>query len=260
MTRYSEIAQAVREKRPVKIPDGWRQGRTAYGGLTAALCLEAAKAQYPDLAPLRSMQINFTGPVKGDPLFEARLLRQGRNVTSVAVSALVDGNNVGEAQFLFGMDRDSVLNATLPTPDVGIPEACEPFAPPAAEGFLPAFFKRFETKLAGGARPMTGAKEGYVLAWSRHVEDQSREGEAEFVCLGDVLPPAAFPMMRVPVMISSMNWTLNLINPPETEEGWYLVETRLSAARAGYSSQIMRYWNRAGLLIAEGTQSVAMFG
>ena len=151
------------------------------------------------------------------------------------------------------------MATTLPSPDVAAPDACEPFAPAGAEGFLPAFFRQFETKLAGGARPMSGASEGYVLAWSRHADKASHVGEAEFVCLGDVLPPSAFPMMTQPVMISSMNWTLNLINPPETEDGWYLVETRLSAARAGYSSQIMRYWNRAGVLIAEGTQAVAMF-
>ena len=213
----------------------------------------------PGLPQLRSLQMNFTGPVMGDPSFAARTLRKGRNVTSVAVDATVDGADVGNALCIFGAARESVLEVDDPAQDAPAPGECPDFAP-ASTPFLPQFFRNFEVKLAGGQRPMAGAEEGYVLAWARHADADSRGGMGSFICLGDVLPPAAFPMMRQPCPISSVNWMMNLLRSPETEEGWYLIESRQTAAREGYSSQRMRFWNVEGQLVAEGMQAVAVFG
>ena len=49
----------------VTIPDEWMQGRTTYGGLSAALCLQAVQNQFVDLPELRTAQINFIGPAGG---------------------------------------------------------------------------------------------------------------------------------------------------------------------------------------------------
>jgi len=71
----------------VDIPPHWKQGRTAYGGLTAALMLAGAQKQIEGLPPLRSALINFVGPVTDSPLLTAELQRKGRNVTSVSAAA-----------------------------------------------------------------------------------------------------------------------------------------------------------------------------
>ena len=69
------------------------------------------------------------------------------------------------------------------------------------------------------------------------------------------------PLMRTMAPISSMSWLVNVLSPkPETEDGWWQVETRLSAAQSGYSTQVMRIWNVKGDLVIEGMQSVAIFG
>ena len=107
---------------------------------------------------------------------------------------------------------------------------------------------------------MTGHDEGLIRVWARHLDPASHTGTVNFLTIGDVLAPAAAPLLKSVTAISSINWTVNII--PETvttDEGWWHVETRLSAAQGGYSSQIMRYWNRAGELISEGTQLVAIF-
>ena len=58
MTGFNDLAKAVIAADGGKdggykstIPDNWRQGRTAYGGLTAGLSLVAAQKQFPDLRP-----------------------------------------------------------------------------------------------------------------------------------------------------------------------------------------------------------------
>jgi len=264
---YLEIAETLKRGR-ARVPESWRQGRTAYGGLTAGLCVEAARAKL-DLPELRSSLVNFTGPVTTDPAFSVRVLRQGRNVTSVGVdvSTSKDGVDamVGNALLIFGSSRESALDVDLQGPDVTSPEDLPSLMPEGNSPFVPNFIRNFEVRLAGGHRPMSGSSAGRVLCWARHRDGSAQDlrgvaGEAAFVCLGDVLPPAAFAMMAAPVPISSVNWTLNLLREPVSDGGWFLIESVQTAARDGYSSQMMRYWNREGRMVAEGMQAVAVFG
>ncbi|MEP3654391.1 MAG: thioesterase family protein [Litorimonas sp.] len=243
----------------VDIPAHWKQGRTAYGGLTSALMLAGARKRFDDLPPLRSALINFVGPVTDSPLLTANLERKGRNVTSVGASAHVGDQAVGRAQFLFGAARDSKINVSFPAPDAIAPEDADPFTPEAARDMVPQFFHNFDTRLIAGARPMMG-DEGYIRTWSRHKDAASRTGIESLLCLGDVLPPAAMPLLRKFAPVSSMSWMFNLLSDnPQTEDGWWQVEARLTAATGGYSSQVMRIWNTDGELVVEGMQSIAIF-
>jgi len=242
------------------IPDAWRQGRTAYGGMTAGLSLVAAQKTLGDLPPLRSASINFIGPVTADPTFTTRLLRQGRNVTSADVVASVGNNIVATTTFIFGAPRSSELTIAFPAPKTPRPEDCEPFTPEAARSFVPGFFNQFDTRLIAGGRPMSGASKGYIRVWSRHADPDSRKGIASLLTLADVLPPAAMPLFTKMGPVSSVNFLLNfLVDEPKTADGWWHVETRLTAASGGYSSQVMRFWNTDGVLVAEGMQCVAIF-
>lgn len=243
----------------VDIPANWKQGRTTYGGLTAALMLAASQESFDDLPPLRSALINFVGPVTDNPILTANLERKGRNVTCVSATAHIGDQAVGRADFLFGAARTSKINIDCPAPAAISPEDAEPFTPEAARKFVPQFFHNFDTRLVAGARPMMG-DEGYIRTWSRHKDPASRDGIEALLCIGDVLPPAAMPLMRSFAPVSSMSWIFNLLtDTPETEGGWWQVESRLTAAQDGYSSQVMRIWNTDGQLIVEGLQSIAIF-
>ena len=263
MTGFQNIAARLTEVEGgyrTEIPDTWRQGRTAYGGLTAGLSLAAAQKQFSNLQPLRSLAINFIGPVTENPIFKSRLLRQGRNVTSIETQALIGDDVVATTTFIFGAARESDLAVQFPAPAAAAPDDCEPFTPEFAKPFVPVFFHNFDTRLIAGSRPMSGADEGYIRTWSRHHDAASREGVASFVTLGDVLPPAALPMFKKMGPVSSVNWMLNiLVDNPTTNDGWWHIETKLTAASGGYASQVMRYWNSDGVLVAEGMQAVAIF-
>lgn len=261
---YAALRAQITEPSPgifnSHIPDNWRQGRTAYGGLTTGLAFSATEKAFPGLPPLRSAQVTFVGPVVSDPGLTPRLLRQGRNVTTVIVEASCGDNNVAVATFMFGASRPSQLNATLPATMSPAPEDCALFIPEGFQNMAPGFTQNFETRLVAGHRPLAGAQEGYIRVWSRHKDKASQNGIGSFLTLGDVLPPAAAPTMKSMSAISSMNWQMNILEPETgTDEGWWQVETKQTAAKDGYSSQVMRFWNRAGVLVAEGMQSVAVF-
>ena len=60
----ASVAPASGDGRAATVTENWMQGRTAYGGLTAALCLEAATHLSAGL-PVRAVQVAFVGPVNG---------------------------------------------------------------------------------------------------------------------------------------------------------------------------------------------------
>jgi len=242
------------------IPENWRQGRTAYGGMSAALALEAVLKSHPDLPPLRSALVNFTGPVPADPVYRSEILRQGRNVTTIEAKGYDGEAPVINVVFSFGASRDSELSVEFPASESPSPEDCEPYTPENLKGFVPVFFQQFDTRLIEGGRPVTAQKEGYIHVWSRHQHEASRDGLASLFCIGDVLPPGALPMLKTPGPVSSMTWIFNILSDnPSTKDGWWQIKTRLTAAQGGYSTQVMRIWNTAGELVAEGMQSVTIF-
>jgi acyl-CoA thioesterase len=263
VTGFAEIATNLKLTDAgwrANVPETWKQGRTSYGGLSAALALEVVYRNHQDLPPLRSANINFIGPVTDNPVFQTQVLRQGRNVTSIEAKAYVEDALVLSVAFCFGAGRDSSLKVDCPVPIASAPEDYELFTPEAAKPFVPAFFHNFDTRLIEGARPMSGAEKGYIRTWSRHIDADSREGISSLLCIADVLPPAALPLFTQLGPVSSMTWIFNVLSDePQTDEGWWHIETELTAAKNGYASQVMRMWNTGGELVVEGVQSVAIF-
>lgn len=260
ITPFRTLADKVISGLEYGIEDSWRQGRTAYGGLTAGLSVAAAIRDFSDLPPLKSAQVSFVGPVTETPKFETRLLRRGRNVTSVLVMGLMDDKVASTATLMFGTARKSAIKQNLPMPKSPLPKDSKPFHPDEHLPFAPQFTRHFDMLLIEGDRPFAGSDRGYLRCWTRHKDPACWSGIDSFMCLGDVLPPSAFPMFTKMGPISSMNWQMNIMaDEIDSEDGWYQIETILNAAQGGYCSQLMRFWNKKGDLIAEGIQSVAVF-
>lgn len=242
------------------VPANWTQGRTAYGGYSSALLLAAARRGRPDLPPLRSALINFTGPIGTPPVLRSEVLRQGRNVTTVQTRAETDGKVAAVAVFSFGAAQGSEIAQGHPAKPAPAPEDTEAFFSADTRRPPVPFFNNFDTRLIEGARPISGADRGYVRVWSRHRDPAMWDTPEGLIGIADVLPPAVFPMLRTPGPNSSMTWICNFLSDaPRTRDGWWMIETDLSAAQGGYSSQVMRVWNSDGELVVDGMQSVVIF-
>jgi acyl-CoA thioesterase len=207
------------------------------------------------------MLVNFTGPVAGSPTFLPVCLRQGKSVTTVQVTVRAEGNLAAQIIFTFGGNRDSSLVVSgQPDPLIGSPEEYELFTPKEYEPFAPKFVANFDTRLVGGSRPVSGAEEGYIRVVTRHCDIESRVGIESFVAIADVLPPAALGMAKTVAPVSSVTWMMNMLtDDPVTEDGWWQIAARITAAENGYSSQQMNVWALDGTPVAEGMQSVAVF-
>jgi acyl-CoA thioesterase len=235
----------------------WSQGRTLFGGMTAAMCLAAALRRFPNLPPLRTALIVFSGPAAGALVLSVILLRQGFNSSVIRVDLATSDAIAASAFFTFGAAKASHITHTLLSPpDVPSPDDCVPFFDP--ETRAPRFASNFDIRLAAGQRPISGAKDTTSSAWIRYLEPQQVDEAMALIALADALPPAVLAQYTGPSRISSMTWTIDLLGAGDSV-GWKLLQSTSQWASAGYSSQSMTLWSEDGTPLAVGRQLIAMF-
>jgi len=244
---------------PVTLPtaDNWQQGRTLYGGASALIAYAMATRAFADLPPLRAAQVGFIAPIGDTIELSAEIVRQGRNVTQLRSEIHCEGKLALTAFWLFGTAREAnaVQPAAAADPWPGQPED---FGEVSLE-HGPSFLKQnFEMRRA---QDTSGPGEPIVRRWFRLKERDTLDPIGAMILLGDTLPPGAMRRMQRRGPISSINWSLNLLDAePVTREGWWLGETRSEHADYGYSSERLSMWNTEGKQMISGLQSVAIFG
>lgn len=240
------------------ITDNWVQGRTTYGGLSAALCLEAVLRSQSGLPALRSAQISFLGPVGGAIRLKTESLRRGKSMSFVGADLVSDAGLATRAVFAFGAARESEVRADfVPAPKFPPAPSEIPEIPEGA--LLPPFAREFGFKYLTGGRFFSGSKDCDVYLWVRH-RDEAAVSAPALLALADMPPPAIFPLFPRPSPISTVTWSLNfLVDPASVGGGWFLMETRAEGAADGYASQYMLVWTSDGRCIIAGRQTVAIF-
>lgn len=260
MSSYSSLIQSFHQSAPdycIDLPEGWLQGRTAFGGMTSALLLEALQHHYEDLPPLRTMQVNFIGPTAGPLHVTHKLLRRGKN--NVTIEARLD-SELGAGTygyFTFGVARPLERTLDYPLRQEGSEPEDVPLMPPPVQGL--SFLDNFERRFISGPELLSGTDNPDLLLWTRHVDPDAREGLAPLLVLGDGPPAALFALTKVRAL-SSMNWNVNMLTDDlTTEDGWWLMRSATGFVRDGYSSQLVQIWNKKGQRVLESMQHQAIF-
>jgi acyl-CoA thioesterase len=239
------------------VSQDWLQGRATFGGLLAALCLEAAYRAFGDLPPLRSAQFCFMGPAGGEITLTPSMLRRGKSVCFAGVDLAGDSGLAARAVLGFGAPRPSATrHSGLPAPSVPPPDQCGPFFGDTE----PTFAQHFAYKHAGGPKPLSGASDPEFLVWLRHNDVRAGLSLPALVALADAPPVAALTLVESSSPISTMTWMLDVLADPRTDDGrWFLVRTRADTVRDGYASHAINVWTASGRPILAGRQNVAVF-
>lgn len=238
----------------VDIPTTWHQGRTAYGGLSTALAYQSAKLAAPDMPPLLSAQIAFSGPIAGAVEIQSTVLRRGRNSAFVRSDIRVGDDTALSATFVFMTRRDS---------KVDYDGFAQPTLPPIpteeqARSGPPQFFTHNMEYPESRAALLRG--DTCIGCWHRFKERAALDPMAELLCIGDALPPAAMGLMPEKAPVSSINWQVNILDAePRTTRGWWYLQSDADHAIHGGSSQRMMAWNSDGKPMMTGMQAVALF-
>src|SRR5690606_15651576 len=93
-----------------EVPDGWQQGRGAFGGLAlgiAVRAMEASGASSSDARPMRALTGELPGPLVVGPVdVRVTTLRRGSGLSTLEAHLLQDGEVKARASGLFGARRD----------------------------------------------------------------------------------------------------------------------------------------------------------
>ena len=249
----------------LSIPPEWHQGRTAFGGFSASLALAAARqAGGEGLAPLRSAQISFAGPLYGPVEVRARGLRSGKSATWASAEIARDGEVGLTANFVFVSPRQSTADfAERPVPAglVPVEQAAPMTLRPQQPVFLQSFYEVRYALPRSEEKPRGGEKQPEMCWWVRLNGHPGLDAATELLLVADCLPPAVMPMIPLTAPASTMMWQATLLDPaPATRDGWWLVRARADYAGGGFSSQQMGIWDADGRPVLSGFQSVAVFG
>lgn len=253
----SSLARIDEYTHGIAIPDSWMQGRTAYGGLTAALCLEAALKSHDELPPLRSAHFTFMSPTSGAPIIRTSTLRQGKSMTFLGASMLSGNDICATSTLCFGKSRDSVNFTKMTAPLAEAPENCPPFF---VWDNKPAFMRNFDGRRAGGSMPCSGANNAMMTVWLKHKNLQGKLELPGILAIVDALPPAIFPLLQEPTPISTISWSIDFFDSQQKPYGeWILLESRAECLDSGYSTQNIVAWSQSGDPIISCRQNIAVF-
>jgi acyl-CoA thioesterase len=261
MTSFCELMAALTRDGDVfktVVPDDWLQGRTAYGGLSAALCVEATRRALPGLPPLRSAQFTLIGPSAGPLSIVVSTLRRGKSAVFVNVDLTGEAGLAARAVLSFGAARNSALTySDLPAPAVAAIADSPPFFP---EKSTINFQQHFESRFAGAARPFTSGAAPEYRIWFRHRDPNAWDGIVPLIALADAPPPPAMVMFPRPAPISTMTWSLDMLSDaPATKDGWWLIGSKTETSHQGYSTQAMMVWDSDLRPAIAHRQNVAIF-
>ena len=256
------INRQGQENSELIIGKDWGQGRTAYGGISAALIYVAIKEKVTEDRLLRSFSCNFIGPLVCGEAFdiEVEVLRQGKNATQVMAKAMQNGNVCALVQACFGVPRQSKIRVeNNDRHEMPLPKNAQ--LVPRTPKMTPEFLQHFDIAMQDGGLPFTGSNKSHLHGWMRFSEAPQQLKDIHLIALIDAWPATTLQMLSSPAPASSMSWNLEFIHPQQVLEAgdWlaYQSHTRQSAQRYGHTEA--NIWNAQGELLAISRQTVAVF-
>ncbi len=263
LDNFAEVSQVQQSNQDgnfyCDVPDGWQQGRGAFGGYGIALAiraLEAAEGQSAETndRPLRALTAELPGPLlPGRAGIETKLLRRGKGMTSWEATVTQDQEVKVRLSALFGVPRvpEMKWEPNVPTmQDFGE-------TPAIPQGMLPPRFARhFEYRVAGNL-PFSSSAEPTCEGWISPRVQLDRWGPAEVAALADAYWPSFFAVLDGFRPMATVTFSLTLTAAAERldpAKPLYYRARSLNAS-AGYVVEMRELWTPDGELVALNPQT-----
>lgn len=262
--QFTEILAQITPaaEQTIQLPEGWGQGRALFGGLTAAIAWQHGHHGVSSEQHLRSFTVSFVAPVQpGEAQLQRRILREGNNVTQVAIEILQQQQVVLSALASYGRSRPSAVRVTdtvaaqVPAREHG------PSFPKSQQ--MPEFTHYFDYHLSLGAMPFSGKQLRDFGGWMRFSTEQQPMTIGLLLGLVDAWPPALLAHLNSPAPASSLTWTIEFPEPINTQQlssDWWQYAASIDYAADGYGHTHAHIWDEQGKLVAISRQTVTVFG
>lgn len=241
----------------VDVPDGWQQGRGAFGGLVLATLLRAIEACEPDKArAVRTLLGDLAGPVlPGSAEITVTTLRRGANQSNLRADLRQHGQILAFASAVLSTPR----NVGIPNfrPRLGKPPAPETglVLPPGAPG-APVFLRHFEQHVTGPL-PWSRGKTAEAAGWIRLREAPSVVDAPLLVAYLDSYWPAFFTVADAPRPMATISFTAEIFCDPPTLDpnAPFFYRGRTIAEHEGFQLEERNLYDAEGVLVAANQQT-----
>ncbi|MGE0327961.1 MAG: thioesterase family protein [Polyangiaceae bacterium] len=241
------------------VPEGWRQGRGAFGGyVIAALTRATDQLETNADRKLRSLTSTIPAPVI-------------TGAADVYVSPLRIGSGVSTWQALLVQEDEVRAQATLV---YGKQRVTTPgWAPKAPEGqrhwsevdivnmrapMGPEFAQHFEFRPVG-APPFSGGTDPVASGWIRNRPALSKLSAADVLALLDAWWPASFVLETAPRPMATLTYTAELLADPESlGDAPLFYRARSEAMNGGFCAEFRELWTAEGTLVGLNQQTFVM--
>ena len=259
---YRELAKTESE---FSISEEWGQGRSIFGGLTAALVLVHIESNI-DLTgrDLRTVNIHFCGATMADTTceFRHRILSAGRSVIQIEGQLLQNGEVKTEIIACFTTQRVSAIEITEPTKQ--FPVAVQDTSEMPVEfkkGSAPLFVSYFDLRQTNDNFLFSGSNSSLITGWMRFAKPSEVLNDATILALIDAWPPAILPMMTTKAPSSTITWNVEFMypRPPLEVEDLLYYECSGIEAGQGYAHTEGKIYHPNGQLLALNRQMVGVY-
>ena len=239
------------------LPEGWSQGRSVYGGITAAMSV-ALGHRYAQGRSLRSVSMHLMRPsLPGEVEGKVALIRSGRNVSFVEVTLLQSAKEVSRATLVFVVDNPAALRVGAKSPSPKLPvDALQTM--PRPPGRIPEFVQHVEMRWITGDYPFMGSSESDLTGYCRFLVPAG--GPEGLIALLDVWPAPPLAMLKAPAPASTVSWNAHLVKVPETLNDWCYYRYETVIGHGGYHTCAGHLYDSEGALLAYSEQLVALYG
>lgn len=238
---------------------GWTQGRTIFGGYTAAAAAVLACSHLPEYK-LRTMQAQLLAPIVAEVVNgELIVLRRGRTMAFCEVRIHQDNALRAVFSYAFANARESIAVPGPAAPEFQAPEKALEL--PYLEGLTPEFTKHLEYRFCEGGIPFRGGDEASFGGYVRFRKSaESPMTISELIAMLDTWPCPTLCLLNRPVPGSTATWTAHLIEAPKTSASdYYKFRYRTLAAKDGFSTVLGQLWDQSGKLVAFSEQTSVVF-
>lgn len=258
--RLTEAARAGDGRFEWTVPEGWQQGRGAFGGLVIAAMARAAEAHVgaPDRT-LRSITAELpAATLPGAAELHAETLRAGSGQSTVAVRLVQDGEVRAHAVAVLARAR----GAADAEHDEVVAPALRPWRETAEVpmGSLgPTFSKAFEYR-TDGPFPFSSGPSARAEGWIAMRAPGARRDGAWLAAMADAWWPAIFSRWAGPRPMGTVAFTMQVVGSCEglDPEAPLAYRAHAPISREGWVVELRELFGHDGRLLALNQQTFAI--
>ncbi len=238
-------------------PTGWMQGRSVFGGLSAAAATALAHRHIGADRALRQVHTQLLRPTAAGSVDGSVLVRrEGKYCSFVEVILSQGGAATVIANFVFAAGRDdaTAFPAAAPT-DSFDPTSLDPV--PYIPNLMPEFVQRMDIRYTD-AGAVEGDKQARLHGFCRFRDPSG--GPEGVLGLMDCFPAPSLIALGRPVPASTVSWTAHIIAAPEAFDGFCRFEYETVVGLGGMHTLVGQLRSETGELLGWTEQLAAVFG